>query len=189
MPLKQNKMSPVLNRQKARTEIERIARRLTANRKPQEAVRIIDQYLSAIDGGDARLLVLKGNILESQGKFAPAKKMYEVAIRVDPTHTQALTDLGEYYAESRQSYPKALKYLNKAICILQGGEFIDNLEDEYVAACTAKASLLIKLRRPKEALKIIVNGLQRFPSSRLLSDSLQETQENFHKLKTKARRK
>ncbi len=177
-------MTPVPYQHKVRAEIDRAARRLTVNRKPQEALKIIDQYLSEIDSADARLLLLKGNILESQARFAQAKKMYEAAIRVDPNNTQALTDLGECYAESRRSYTKALKCFNKAIRILQGGGFTDDLEDEYVTACTEKASLLVKLRRPEEALNVIVNGLQKFPMSRLLSDSLQEKQEIFHKLKT-----
>ena len=157
---------------KTRAEIYQTARSFTVHRRPQEAIRIIDQYLSQVDSMDARLLVLKGNILESQGSFAPAKKVYEAAIRADPTNTQALTDLGGYYAESRRTYGKALKCLNKAIRILQGGGFIDNLEGEYVAACTEKASLLVKLRRPQKALELIVDGLQKFPTSRLLSDSL-----------------
>jgi tetratricopeptide (TPR) repeat protein len=175
-------MTSVPYQRKTRAEIDQTARRLTVNRKPQEALRMIDQYLSEVDSTDARLLVLKGNILESQGGFVPAKKMYEAAIRIDPNNTQALTDLGEYYAESRRTYGKALECLNKAIRVLHGGGFIDNLEDEYVAACTEKASLLVKLRRPQKALEIIVDGLQKFPTSRLLSDSLQETQESFHKL-------
>jgi len=177
-------MTSAAYRHRTRAETDQAARRLTINGKPQEALKVIDQYLSEVDGTDAQLLVLKGNVLESQGRFTPAKKMYEAAIRVDPNNTQALTDLGEYYAESRRSYSKALQYLNKAIRILQDSGLTDDLEDNYVAACTEKASLLVKLRRPEEALKVIVDGLQRFPTSRLLSDSLQQAQENFHKLKT-----
>lgn len=177
-------MASVYYQHMTRAEIDQTARRLTVNRKPQEAIKIIDQYLSQVGDMDSRLLVLKGNILESQGKFALAKKMYEEAIRADPNNTEALTDLGEHYADSRRTYGKALQYFNKAIRVLQGGKFVDNFEDEYVAAYTEKASLLVKLRRPKEALEVIVDGLQRFPTSRLLSDSLQEVQENFHKLKS-----
>ena len=169
-------MASVYYQHMTRAEIDQTARRLTVNRKPQEAIKIIDQYLSQVGDMDSRLLVLKGNILESQGRFALAKKMYEAAIRVDPNNTEALTDLGEHYADSSRSYGKALQYFNKAIRVLQGGKFVDNFEDEYVAAYTEKASLLVKLRRPKEALEVIVNGLQRFPTSRLLSDSLQEVQ-------------
>lgn len=177
-------MAAVRYQHMTRAEIYQTARHLTFNRKPQEAIKIIDQYLSQVGGMDSRLLVLKGNILETQGRFAPAKKVYEAAIRVDPNNTQALTDLGEYYANSRRFYRKALQYFNKAILVLQCGKFIDNFEDEYIAAYTEKASLLVKLRRPKEALEVIVNALQRFPASCLLSDSLQEVQENYHKLKT-----
>lgn len=177
-------MSLRVRQNKKRNEIDRAARDLTVNHQPQKALRLIDQYLSASEAKDVGLLVLKGNIFESQGKFAAAKEVYEATIKIDPSNTQALIDLGEYHAESRRHYNKALGYFNRAISILQRGRFIGNLEDEYVDACTGKASLLVKLRKPREALEVIVDGLKRFPTSRLLSDSLQEAQANFHKRKS-----
>lgn len=175
-------------KKKKRDTVDRTARHLVVNRQPHKALRLIDEYLSTINRNDVRLLVLKGNIYDSQGKFAEAKKAYDKAIRIDPNNTHALIDLGEYYAFCGHDYRKALRHFDKVLHLLESGRYGDNQEEAYVEACSEKASILLKLGRVREALKCIVRGLERFPTSRLLSDSLQETQEHFHKLRTGRRR-
>lgn len=180
-------MFTAAQKRRKKKEIDRIARHLATNHQPQKAIERIDTYLRDIDSTDVELLVLKGNIYDSRGMFSEAKKTYETVLHIEPHNIKALTDLGEYYSCCEHDYRRALRYFDRALHLLGSRKFHADQENEFVDVCTEKASALIEFRQPLEALKCVVEGLRKFPTSTLLSDSLQQIQERFHRSKKRRR--
>ncbi|MGE0642540.1 MAG: tetratricopeptide repeat protein [Nitrospira sp.] len=162
-------------------EIIRVARQFAINHQPKKAVEQIDMYLSTVDSTDTELLVLKGNIYDSQGKFSEARKMYETVLGIEPNNILALTDLGEYFSCCKHDYRRALRYFDKALDLLESRKYHPNQESELVDVCVEKISALLSLGQPVEALKCILRGLEKFPASERLVDSLQRIQKQFRR--------
>jgi tetratricopeptide (TPR) repeat protein len=153
-----------------------------ASRDSREAVKIIDNYLSKLNRPDLDLLILKGNILDSASRFDDAKKTYEQILRLDPTNAPALIDLGDYYSNSKSDFRKALRYYDRAFRLLySGGGYFDK-KGEFIDACTEKAAALIQLKKPLDAMKCVISGLQRYPASRMLFEALQRAREQYETL-------
>lgn len=160
-------------------EVFRTAGHFALNDEPTQAIKVIDGYLHQIDPNDLDLLLLKGHILGSIHKFDQALNVYRKVLRVDRDNAPALIDLGGYFSNIKRNYRKALWYYARALRLVESGRFHLDEEDEFIDACTEKAGALLALKRPIEALKCIVHGLQKYPASLLLGDALQRAQKEY----------
>lgn len=160
-------------------EVFRTAGRFALNDKPTQAIKVIEEYFHEIDPNDVDLLLLKGHILDSIHKFDQALNIYRKVLRVDRDNAPGLIDLGGYYSNIKRNYRKALWYYARALRLVESGRFHLDEEDEFIDACTEKAGALLALKRPMEALKCIVHGLQKYPASLLLGDALKRAQAQY----------
>jgi tetratricopeptide (TPR) repeat protein len=164
----------------------RTARRLAIGGTPTSALKLIDTYLQQEEKNDVDLLLLKSNILEMTGKSTPAAKIARHILRLAPADPLALMDLGDYYRALRKpNYRKALQSYEKAFRLVDEGQFHYDEEDEFIDACEGKADILLALQRPMVALRCVVAGLQKHPTSLTLGKVLQKAQEQYAALQEK----
>jgi tetratricopeptide (TPR) repeat protein len=103
------------------------------------ALNLINQYLNDNPENTSALL-LKGNILELAvyaevddeelsyedcHRLAEAKLCYELIIQKNPTHLDALMDLGKLYSDAKK-YEESLFFLHKALKQLESNDITDS---------------------------------------------------------------
>lgn len=167
-------------------EVFRTAGHFALNDEPTQAIKVIDGYLhqiDPIDPNDVDLLLLKGHILDSIHKFYQALNVYRKVLRVDRDNAPGLIEVGGYFSNIKRNHRKALWYFARALRLVESGRFHLDEEDEFIEACTEKAGALLALKRPIEALKCIVHGLQKYPASLLLGDALQRAQKEYEAIR------
>lgn len=175
------------NWSRTKKTVFRTARRLAVGGQPTSALQVIDTYLQQGEESDVDLLLLKSNIFEMLGKFAQAAKISRHILQIEPNDPLALIDLGDHYKGLRKpNYRKALQYYNRALRVVNEGRFHYDRQEEFLDACRGKADILLALRRPTAALRCIVDGLQKYPTSLTLGTVLQKAQEQYASFQEKA---
>jgi len=166
------------------------ARNLAVNGKAQKAIDLIDTYVREFRSEDIDFYLLKGSVLEMQTKYQKAVSVYRKVLRLDPRNVRAMIDLGDVYSSSgKAQYQTALFYYNRALSLLKRGRFYLDLDEEIISACVGIADVLLELRRPLDACKCIVYGLQRCPADTLLVDALQRSKAAYDGLQKQGRSK
>jgi len=158
----------------------------TSGRK--KGIKVIDQNLKRLGRTDTDLLYLKGGLLEVLEKFQESAAVYQDILCLIPNHLGATMDLGDVYYDLGE-FRKALMYQNRALKLIKTksgykGRFSFAGKGEYfIQAVRGKSEALLALKRPKEALKCIVNALQSYPADIALRSCLEDAQEQFHNMK------
>jgi len=67
--------------------------------------------------------------------------------------------------------------------LVDAGRFHYDKEEEFLDACEGKADILLMLQRPMAALRCIVDGLRKYPTSLILGKMLQRAQEQYKDLR------
>ncbi len=151
-------------------------------------LKVIDQYLAEIAPNDVDVLRLKANVLDIQLKYGQSLGIYKKLLRVNPTDVLALIDLGDVYAR-RSQYVHAIKCYNRALRALNQGHHISRAysyigkEEEWHDAYKGKVKALLELNRTLDALKCLIQGLQKIPTDIVLADLLQIAQAKHAKTK------
>jgi tetratricopeptide (TPR) repeat protein len=164
---------------RAKIELMRKVTALDASKDWQGAIDALDEWLLSCDPKDVEVLLLKGYILDSKHRFAVAHRVYREVLRVSPDNPPALLEVGSYHTNIHGEHGKALRYFSRALRLIEAGRFFTNERDELVEACTEKAKTLLRLRRPLAALRVIVRGLEKYPTDIVLGSALQQAQKLY----------
>jgi len=190
--LKKNrsKNSKTRNREIAKVIKEVVDLYLSPPRETKKGIKLIDKNLLILGRNNTDLLRLKGNLLDILGKYQESATMYRKILRLVPNDIDATTDLGDAY-HNLGEFRKALIYYNRALSLIKTGKSHTELYrfnvkgEDFIQAVKGKAETLLALKKPKEALKSIVDALQFYPADIVLSSCLEDAQEQFHKMKPK----
>ncbi len=190
--LKKNrsKNSKTRNREIAKVINEVVHRYVHPPRETKKGIKLIDKNLLILGRNNTDLLRFKGHLLDILGKEQESAKIYREILRLIPNHIEATIDLGDTY-KNLEEFRRALTYYNKVLRLIKTGKGhtglyrFDVKGEDFIQAVKGKAETLLALKRPREALKCIVNALQYYPDDIMLCFWLKEAQEQFHKIKSK----
>src|SRR5436309_10879507 len=107
------------------------AARVLASRDTTKAIKLIDQYLyqSKKPRNLVDILIMKGNLLDSMASFDRAVEVYRRVLRLDSQNVPALIDLGDYYANIKYDFRRALRFYNQAMRLARSGHHYFDRED------------------------------------------------------------
>lgn len=152
----------------------------------KKGIEIIDQSMQRLGSSDTDLLHLKGGLLELLGNYHEAAKIYRQILRLLPNHLGATNDLGDVNRDIG-NFQKALIYYNRTLNLIKTGKGIKGKfnyikGEDYIHAVDRKAECLLALKKPKLAIKYLLDALQRYPYDISLVARFQEAQEQYQKL-------
>lgn len=149
-------------------------------------LKVIDLYLAEVAPHDVDILRLKANVLDIQLKYSQSLRIYKKLIRINPTDVLALIDMGDLYAH-RDQYVCAIRHYDRALRALTHGHHSSRMysyigkEEEWHEAYKGKANALLELNRTLDALKCLIQGLQKLPTDTVLGSLLQKAQAQHEK--------
>jgi tetratricopeptide (TPR) repeat protein len=148
----------------------------------ESAIRLIDGHHAGRRRRDPDLLVLKGNVLGSEGDFRGAACAYAQALRVDPRHPRALLDQGDLLASSSRSKAvtkRALRRFRMALRAIEDRGNPRRFAEEFIDASLGATDALRALGRPREAIVVVARGLVRHPDDERLFAVLDQAREDL----------
>jgi len=161
-------------------------RKIDLQRDKVTPLSLIDQYLTDVGPDDVDMLRLKANVLDIQLRRVQSLGIYKKLLRLNPSDVLALIDVGDLYAH-RGQYAHAIRYYNRAFRAMEQGHCNSGMYsyigkgEEWITVCKGKANALLELNRTMDALKCILQGLQRTPAEPLLGDLLRKAQAHHAK--------
>ena len=152
----------------------------------RKGIEIIEQNMHRLGHSDTDLLHLKGGLLELLGNYPEATKIYRQILRLVPHHLGATNDLADVNRD-KGNFQKALTYYNRTLNLLKTGKGIKGRfnyvkGEDYLHAIEGKVDCLLALKKPKLAIKYLLEALKRYPYNKRLGTRFQEAQEIYQQL-------